>query len=70
MSDILKSNWKYTLYPLSFLIPLFGIIYGLIQLLSYDEKIRKWGKIQIILGILGVATYCSISITILIRILR
>jgi hypothetical protein len=69
MSDILDSNWRFILYPLSFLIPLFGVIYGVIQLMSYEKAVKKWGKVHIIIGIIGIVTYCVITSLILLKIL-
>ncbi len=49
---------RWLFYILSFVISLFGIIFGIIYMTKDDEENKKFGKICLILGIIPAALGC------------
>ena len=49
---------KWLFYVLSFLVGLFGIIFGIIYMTKEDEASKKFGKVCLLLGLLPMVIGC------------
>ena len=49
---------KVLFYILSFVISLFGIIFGAIYMSKDDAEVKKFGKVCLLLGLIPMLLYC------------